>query len=366
MACTFSERPDHYNFAAGPSTLPAEVLAQIRDQLPDWRGSGCSVMEQPFTAAPFKQLMAEVENDLRTLLDIPEPYRVLFMQGGASAQFGLLPINLLQPGQSADYLETGHWARKAITEARRHAAIRIVASGQPTDFTSLPVLDHWRLDPQAGYCHVTSNETGNGLQMQDFPDLQVPLVADMTSDLLTRPVPVERFGLIYAAAQKNLGVAGLCLVIVRADLLRAPAPGLPSAFSYAVLAEQQSRFNTPPTFAIHVAGLMLRWIARQGGLAAMAVNAWNRSQLLYRHIDQSGFYQCPQEDADRSRVNVCFRLSDARLLDTFIDEAARNGLHNLAGHSNVGGIRASLYNAMPLAGAQRLLDFMKEFEARHG
>jgi len=366
MACTFSERPDQYNFAAGPSMLPAEVVAQIQDQLPNWRASGFSILEQPFTAAPFKQLMAEVEQDLRTLLKISDNYRVLFMQGGASAQFGLLPLNLLQPGQSADYLDSGHWARKAIAEARRHAPVRIVASGEAGQFTSLAPFKHWRLDPDAGYCHLTSNETCNGLQMQDFPDLDVPLVADMTSDLLSRPLPVERFGLIYAAAQKNLGVAGLCLVIVRADLLRAPARGLPGAFSYAVQAEQQSRFNTPPTFAIHVAGLMLRWIKHQGGLAAMEANARNRSQLLYRHIDQSGFYCAAQTPADRSQVNICFGLNDARLVDTFIDEAARNGLHNLAGHSAIGGIRASLYNAMPLAGAQRLVGFMKEFEARHG
>ncbi|MCW8158605.1 3-phosphoserine/phosphohydroxythreonine transaminase [Stutzerimonas stutzeri] len=366
MACTSSEGAERYNFASGPAMLPAEVLEQIRDELPNWRNTGSSVLEQPFTSTAFKQLMAETEADLRALLAIPDNYRVLFMQGGASAQFGLLPLNLLRSGQSADYLESGHWARKAISEARRHSPVNVVASGADQAFTALPTLDHWQRDPAAGYCHVTSNETGNGLQLQTFPELSVPLVADMTSDFLTRPLPLERFGLIYASAQKNLGVAGLCIVIIRNDLLRAPPPGLPTAFSYATQAEQQSRFNTPPAFAVYVTGLMLRWMGRNGGVPAMAAAAQQKSCLLYRCVDNSDLYLCPQRPADRSPINVCFQLTKPGLTKTFLTEAERNGLANLRGHAAIGGIRASLYNSMPLSGVARLVEFMTDFERKHG
>ncbi|WP_313138171.1 3-phosphoserine/phosphohydroxythreonine transaminase [Stutzerimonas nitrititolerans] len=366
MACTFSERLAPCSFAAGPAMLPREVLAQIREELPDWHGSGFSLLEQSFTGTAFKQLMADTEQDLRALLAIPHNYRVLFMQGGASAQFGLLPLNLLEPGQSADYLESGLWAHKAIGEARRHAPVNVVASGAAGGFTALPPVARWRCNPHAGYCHITSNETGNGLQMPDFPELPVQLVADVTSDFLTRPIPVERFGLIYASAQKNLGVAGLCLVIVREDLLRPPRRGLPSAFSYQVQAMQQSRFNTPPTFALYVAGLMLRWIIRQGGLTVMATRAREKSRRLYECLDSHDFYRCPQVAVDRSTINVCFQLENPGLLDDFFHQAARNGLHDLQGHSAVGGIRASLYNAVEMAAVERLVHFMNDFAHHHG
>jgi phosphoserine aminotransferase len=372
MACScFPETPpatrggEHYNFAAGPAMLPPTVLAQISDELPDWRGSGLSLLETPFTGAPFKGLMHEAEQNLRELLAIPPNYRVLFMHGGATCQFGLLPLNLLAPGQSADYLDSGYWAAKAIAEARRHAPLNIIARADE-GLRAIAPPEQWHLDPRAGYCHVTSNETANGLQMQHFPELSVPLVADMSSDFLTRPVPLERFGLIYASAQKNLGIAGLCLLIVRDDLLKAPRAGLPSPFSYALQAEQQSRLCTPPTFAIYCAALMLRWIGRQGGLAAMARANRHKSQLLYQHIDASELYQCHQRPADRSAINVCFHLRNAHLLPDFLRQAAAAGLFNLQGHAALGGIRASLYNAMPLAGVERLLAFMREFERRHG
>lgn len=373
MACTcFPEEVpaprsgEHYNFAAGPAMLPPTVLAQIQDELPDWRGSGQSMLELPFTGAPFKNLMREAEQDLRDLLAIPSNYRVLFMHGGATCQFGLLPLNLLTPGQSADYLDSGYWAAKAIAEARRHAPLNIIASGADDGFRAIAPPEQWRLDPRAGYCHVTSNETANGLQLQHFPELSVPLVADMSSDFLTRPLQLERFGLIYASAQKNLGIAGLCLLIVRDDLLKAPRPGLPSPFSYALQAEQQSRLCTPPTFALYVAALMLRWIARQGGLEVMASASRGKSQRLYQYIDASDLYHCRQQPADRSAINVCFHLRDARLLPDFLKEAAATGLLNLQGHGAVGGVRVSLYNAMPLAGVERLLAFMHGFERRHG
>ncbi|WP_313088244.1 3-phosphoserine/phosphohydroxythreonine transaminase [Pseudomonas sp.] len=366
MACTSTEPAERYSFAAGPAMLPAAVLAQIAADLPNWRATGFSLLEQPFTGAPFKALMHDTEQLLRRLLAIPRGYRVLFLQGGASAQFGLVPLNLLHPGQGADYLDSGHWARKAIAEARRHCQVRVVASGAASGYTALPDPHDWPLDPAAGYCHLTSNETGHGLQWHAMPAVPVPLVADVTSDLCTRPLPIERFGLLYASAQKNLGVAGLCLLIVREDLLQDSPPGLPAAFSYAVQAEQQSRFNTPPTFALYVAHLMLRWIEAQGGLTVMAANARERSRRLYRYIDASGFYHCPQRRADRSTVNVCFQLRDARQVEAFITEAAQAGLHHLAGHAAVGGLRASLYNAMPMAGVERLLAFMHAFECRHG
>lgn len=373
MACScFPEVPavtrrgEHYNFAAGPALLPPAVLAQIQDELPNWRGNAQSMLELPFTGAPFKGLMHEAEQDLRDLLAIPPNYRVLFMHGGATCQFGLLPLNLLAPGQSADYLDSGYWAAKAIAEARRHAPLNIIASGQDNGFTAFPEPSEWRLNPRAGYCHITSNETANGLQLQHFPKLPVPLVADMSSDFLTRPLPLERFGLIYASAQKNLGIAGLCLLIVRDDLLKAPRAGLPSPFSYALQAEQQSRLCTPPTFALYVAALMLRWIGQQGGLAAMASASERKSQRLYQHIDASDLYHCRQRPADRSAINVCFHLHDARLLPDFLNQAATAGLLNLPGHAALGGVRVSLYNAMPLAGVERLLAFMRDFERRHG
>lgn len=366
MACIFSEQAERYSFAAGPAQLPREVLSQIHEELPDWQGSGFSLLEQPFTSTAYKRLMSDTEQDLRALLAIPANYRVLFMQGGASAQFGLLPLNLLRPGQRADYLESGHWARKAITEARRHGPVNVVASGAADGFTALPAVETWQLDPNAGYCHLTSNETANGLQLRDFPQLSVPLVADMTSDFLTRPVPIERFGLIYASTQKNIGVAGLCLIIVRDDLLRPPSAGLPAAFSYAVQAEQQSRFNTPPTFALYVAALMLRWIARHGGLTAMAASCREKSQYLYACLDRSELYRCRQREEDRSTVNVCFELREPALLPLLLAEAEQAGLHHLAGHAAVGSLRASLYNAMPLAGVERLVAFLQRFEREHG
>jgi len=360
-----TRRGERYNFAAGPAMLPPAVLAQIQNELPDWRGSGQSLLELPFTGAPFKGLMHEAEQDLRELLTIPSNYRVLFLHGGASCQFGLLPLNLLAPGQSADYLDSGYWAAKAIAEARRHAPLNIIASASE-GFRAIPPPEQWRLDPRAGYCHVTSNETANGLQLQHFPELSVPLVADMSSDFLTRPLPLKRFGLIYASAQKNLGVAGLCLLIVRDDLLKAPRAGLPSPFSYALQAEQQSRLCTPPTFALYCAALMLRWIARQGGVEVMARANGRKSQLLYQHIDASDLYHCRQRPADRSAINVCFHLHDPRLLPDFLREAEAAGLLNLQGHAALGGIRASLYNAMPLAGVKRLVAFMHGFERQHG
>lgn len=355
-----------YNFSAGPAMLPAEVLGQIREELPDWQGSGLSLLEQPFTGVPFKALMRQAEEDLRELLAIPSNYRVLFMHGGATCQFGLLPLNLLAPGQTADYLESGYWASKAIAEARRHGPVNLVASGASNRFRAIPPPEQWRLDPRAGYCHITSNETANGLQLQDFPALSVPLVADMSSDFVTRPLPIERFGLIYASAQKNLGVAGLCLVIVRDDLLKTPRPGLPSPFSYSLQAEQHSRLCTPPSFALYCAALMLRWTLRQGGLTAISSSNGRKSELLYHCIDASDLYHCPQHPAQRSPINICFQLREARLLPLFLAEAEHAGLHNLQGHAAVDGVRASLYNAMPLAGVKRLVTFMQDFQRQHG
>lgn len=365
MACICSERAERYNFAAGPAMLPTEVRLQLADWLTQAPACGVPLLEQPFTGAGFRQLMEETEGLLRTLLAIPPDYEVLFAQGGASAQFGLLPLNLLAAGQSAAYLVTGHWSRKAFIEACRHATARLAASGEATGYTAMPPSRDWQVPADAGYCHVTSNETGSGLQMQAFPELAVPLVADMTSDLLTRPIPVERFGMIYASTQKNLGVPGLCLLIVRRDLLHAPRAGLPSAFSYQVLAEQHSRFNTPPTLALYCTNRMLHWIAGRGGVTAMAQRCRERSRQLYDCIDASGLYRCAIRHEDRSTVNVCFELTDDSLLAPFLQQAERSGLHNLQGHSALGGVRASLYNAMPVEGVARLVSFMRAFEKRN-
>ncbi len=339
---------------------------QAREELLDWQGSGMSVMEMPFTGEAFRAIMGEAQRDLRELLGVPDDYRILFLQGGASAQFALLPMNLLPPGGAADYLDTGHWSRKAIAEASRYARVNVAASGADHDYRRIPAQASWRLDPQAGYCHITSNETADGLAYHWLPETgRVPLVADMTSDFLSRPIAVERFGVIYAGAQKNIGPAGLTIVIIRDDLIRSARPETPSAFSYRVQAESGGRFNTPLTYAVYIAGLVFRWLKRRGGLAAIAERNRCKSDRLYAAIDGSDLYACHQRVADRSAMNVCFHLADASLTAGFLQQARQQGLLNLQGHPAVGGLRASLYNAMPDAGVDALIAFMRAFAARH-
>jgi phosphoserine aminotransferase len=355
-----------YNFAAGPATLPLAVLEQARAELLDWQGSGASVMELSHRGKAFVAVAAQAEQDLRDLLAIPSHYRVLFVQGGATLQFAAVPLNLAAAGATVDYLDTGAWSQKAIAEAKRHARVNIVADAKARDYFAIPPASEWRPSEAAAYLHYTPNETISGVEFQFVPQSRAPLVADMSSTILSRPIEVERFGLIYAGAQKNIGPAGLTVVIVREDLLGRARPELPGVLDYRAIAAENSMLNTPPTFAWYLAGLVFKWLKREGGLEAMAARNRAKSELLYRYIDDSGFYRNPVDPAARSWMNVAFRLPDAALEKPFAAEAAAAGLTNLDGHRSVGGMRASLYNAMPLAGVEALVAFMRDFARRRG
>lgn len=356
-----------YNFSAGPGMMLPEVLRQAQAELLSWQQTGISVWEMPFSGASFQEIVTQAKQDLRALLAIPAQYRILFMQGGASAQFSLVPMNLLRGNQRAAYIDTGYWSRKAITEGRRYCPINVAASGAASAYRAIPPQPSWQLDPSAAYCHITSNETANGVQYPEIPDIgQVPLVADMTSDFLSRPIDFERLGLAYAGAQKNIGPAGLTIVVIREDLIQAPMPTTPSAFSYQVAAATHGRFNTPLTYAIYLAGLVFKHLRQSGGLSAVSRRNQQKSERLYRLIDSNDFYHCPVAPAHRSRMNLCFTLAEPTLEERFHTEAAQQGLLNLRGHPAMGGIRASLYNAMPEAGVAALAQFMAEFACRHG
>jgi phosphoserine aminotransferase len=356
-----------YNFSAGPGVMPVPVLERAAAEMLSWQGRGLSVMEMSHRGAEFIDIAQRAEASLRALMGIPDPYRVLFLQGGATLQFAMVPLNLRAAGASADYVLTGQWSAKAIEEARRGGAVRVVASGEAARYTAIPPRDQWDCDPSAAYLHYTSNETIGGVQFADVPDSgAVPLVCDMSSDILSKPIDVSRFGLIYAGAQKNIGPAGLTVVIVREDLLgRAPA-GTAAMLDYKVQAASGSMYNTPPTWAIYVAGLVFDWIAGQGGLAAMLRLNREKADVLYAALDATEFYRCPVSTADRSLMNVPFTLRDAALDARFLAGAEAAGLAQLQGHRSVGGMRASLYNAMPIEGVRALVDYMREFERTHG
>ncbi len=356
-----------FNFSAGPAVMPEEVLAQARDELLDWHGSGMSVMEMSHRGKEFIAIAAEAEADLRSLLAVPPNYKVLFMQGGAQAQFALVPMNLLGSVKRADYVDTGQWSKKAIQEAKRYCTVSVAASSESARYTMIPDRSQWRLDPQAAYVHYTSNETIGGVEFHWVPDTgSVPLVCDMSSNIMSRPIDVARFGVIYAGAQKNIGPAGLTLVIVRDELLGRAAPITPGVFDYKAQAEADSMLNTPPTFAIYLAGLTFKWLQRQGGLAAVEKRNIEKATVLYELLDQTEFYRCPVRREDRSRMNIAFTLRDSKLDEPFLKEAKSQGLSELKGHRSVGGMRASIYNAMPIAGVRALADFMRDFEKRHG
>ncbi len=356
-----------YNFSAGPAVLPEEVLVQARDEMLDWHGSGMSVMEMSHRGKEFIAIAEKAEADLRALLAIPAAYKVLFLQGGATGQFSLVPLNLLGERTSADYVHTGHWAKRAMAEAKRYCRVNVAASSEDRNFTYVPPRAGWKLDPDAAYVHITSNETIGGIEFQEFPDTgEVPLVVDASSHILSRPMDVARCGLIYAGAQKNIGPAGLTIVIVREDLLGRSLPATPGVFDYKTQAENDSMLNTPPTYAIYIAGLVFEWLKRQGGLAAMEKHNVAKAGILYDLIDGSDFYRSPVAKADRSRMNVPFTLRDAALDEEFLKQAKARGLVQLKGHRSVGGMRASIYNAMPVAGVRALADFMREFAAKHG
>lgn len=357
-----------WNFSAGPAALPEEVLRQAQEELLDWRGAGCSVMEMSHRGKEFMSILEQAEADLRELMGIPEQYKVLFLQGGATQQFAQIPMNLLA-GRSADYIVTGSWSKKAFKEAQRIGNVRCAATTEASNFTRLPFANEIQLDPFAAYLHVCTNETIHGVEIpaQRIADTGVPLVADMSSHILSRPVNVEKFGLIYAGAQKNIGPSGLTLVIVHRDLLGMAPLTIPTVMDYAVMAENGSMLNTPPTYAIYIAGLVFQWLKRQGGLEGMAAVNDEKARILYECIDQSGgFYTNPVDPDCRSAMNVPFVLANAELDAAFLAESKAAGLVSLKGHKSVGGMRASIYNAVPLAGVQALVEFMNDFAKRNG
>ncbi|MCA3253435.1 MAG: 3-phosphoserine/phosphohydroxythreonine transaminase [Pseudomonadota bacterium] len=356
-----------FNFSAGPAALPEPVLRQAAEEMLDWHGSGMGVMEMSHRGKEFIAIAEEAEALLRSLLAVPAGYRVLFMQGGAIAENAIVPMNLLRGKSGADYIDTGEWSRKSIKEARKYCAVNVAASAADSGYTTIPPRETWKLDPDAAYVHICGNETIGGVQYHWVPDTgDVPLVADLSSEILSRPLDVSRYGLIYAGAQKNIGPSGLTLVIVRDDLIGQPHPLLPSAFDYRTVADNDSMYNTPPTYAIYIAGLVFKWLQAQGGLAAMEAHNRAKAALLYDHLDTTAFFRAPVARDCRSWMNVPFRLADDALDSEFLKGAEARGMVQLKGHRSVGGMRASIYNAMPLAGVQALVDYMKEFEARHG
>jgi phosphoserine aminotransferase len=356
-----------YNFSAGPAVLPRAVLMRARDELLDWQGSGMSVMEMSHRGKEFISIAEQAEADLRGLMGISSDYHVLFLQGGATSQFAMVPMNLLRGRDKADYVNTGAWSKKAIGEAKRYCSVNVAASSEATKFTTVPRQAEWKLDPAAAYVHYTPNETIGGVEFDWIPGTgDVPLVADMSSTILSRPVDVSRYGLIYAGAQKNIGPAGLTVVIVRKDLVGETLAGTPSMFDYQQHADNGSMLNTPPTYAWYLSGLVFQWLKAQGGLEAMAAINERKAGVLYAAIDASSFYHCPVEVSCRSRMNVAFTLADPALDADFLAGAKAAGLVSLKGHRSVGGMRASIYNAMPEAGVAALVDFMKEFERTRG
>lgn len=356
-----------FNFSPGPAVLPHAVLEQAKAELLDWHGSGMSVMEMSHRGKDFMSIAAQAEADLRTLMQIPKHYKVLFLQGGAHSQFAMIPMNLARGKRQADYLDTGDWSLKAIEEGQRYLDINVVASSADSHYTTIPPLATWQLHPNAAYFHYTSNETIRGVEFDWIPELgDLPLVVDMSSDILSRPIDVSRFGLIYAGAQKNIGPAGLTIVIVREDLLGQVLDGTPSMFNYQIYAETESMYNTPPTYAWYLAGLVFQWLLQQGGLEAMAQINQRKAHKLYTAIDTSDFYHNPVDPDCRSWMNLPFTLVKPELEQRFLDEAAQAGLVTLKGHRLVGGMRASIYNAMPEEGVDALIAFMRDFEAKHG
>jgi phosphoserine aminotransferase len=356
-----------FNFSAGPAVLPETVLQQAAAEMLDWHGSGMSVMEMSHRGKEFISIHAEAEKDLRELLAVPANYKVLFLQGGAIAENAIVPMNLLRGRSVADYVNTGEWSKKSIKEAKKYCSVNVAASSEDRKFTYIPPQQSWKLSPEAGYVHICSNETIGGLEYHWVPDTgAVPLVADMSSHILSRPVEVSRYGLIYGGAQKNIGPAGLTLVIVRDDLIGQAAAFTPSAFDYKQQAEADSMFNTPPTYAIYIAGLVFKWLKQQGGLAGIEQRNIAKAKLLYDYLDQSKFFVSPVEPRDRSRMNVPFKLGNEALDEAFLKGAKAHAMVQLKGHRSVGGMRASIYNAMPIEGVRQLVAYMREFEAKHG
>ncbi|HTP63559.1 MAG TPA: 3-phosphoserine/phosphohydroxythreonine transaminase [Burkholderiales bacterium] len=357
--------PRIFNFSAGPAVLPEEVLSRAGDEMLDWRGTGMCVMEMSHRGKEFMSIAAEAEKDLRELLSIPANYKVLFLQGGATLQFAQIPMNLLAGKNKADYVVTGEWSKKAVKEAQAYCDVGIAATSEDKAFTYAPM--NFNVRPDAAYVHYCSNETIGGVEYHAIPSVDtIPLVADASSHILSRPLDVSQFGLIYAGAQKNIGPAGLTIVIVRDDLTGKAARGTPSVMDYKQQAAADSMLNTPATYAIYIAGLVFKWLKQLGGLAEIEKRNIAKAKLLYDYLDRSGFYRNSVNPKDRSRMNVPFTLKDAALDDAFLKGAEKLGMVQLKGHRSVGGMRASIYNAMPVEGVRQLVAYMKDFEAKHG
>ncbi|MDE3154955.1 MAG: 3-phosphoserine/phosphohydroxythreonine transaminase [Acidobacteriota bacterium] len=356
-----------YNFSAGPATLPLPVLEEVQRDLIALPGVGMSILEISHRSKPFDRIIQAAVADIRALAGVPANYKVLFLQGGASMQFSMVPMNLLTAGTTADYILTGSWSQKAMKEAKKVGAVNVAATTEGEQFTRIPAQSALKLTPGAAYVHMTSNNTIFGTEWAGLPDVGgAPLVNDASSDIFSRPIDIAKHGLIYAGAQKNLGPSGVTLVIIREDLLARSAASLPTMLSYAVHAENDSLYNTPPTFGIYMLGLVVKWIANQGGLAAMAALNERKAGKLYAEIDRSGFYRGTAQKDSRSRMNVTFRLPSEDLEKKFIQEATAAGFDGLKGHRSVGGVRASIYNAFPEAGIDGLVAFMQEFERKNG
>jgi len=355
-----------YNFSAGPSMLPESVLKQAQAEMLDWQGSGMSVMEMSHRGSEFMSIAEALHQDLRTLMAIPDNYKILFLQGGATAQFSYIPANILGEKTKACYINTGAWSEKAIKSAKPYCDVLISASSEANQYTKIPHSSEWKIDEQAAYVHYTPNETIHGLEFSDVPNVgEVPLVADMSSNILSKAIDVSQFGLIYAGAQKNMGPSGVTLVIVREDLLGKAKTSLPDVFNYQKQTQQGSMLNTPATYNWYLVGLVLQWIKAQGGVAAIEKINQRKAAALYTAIDTSSLYSNPVTIADRSRMNVPFILADKTLDSLFLQEAKAQGFLSLKGHRSVGGMRASIYNAMPESGVHALIQFMAEFERTH-
>ncbi len=356
-----------FNFSAGPAVLPEPVLEQAAGELLDWHGSGHSVMEMSHRGPEYLSIHAAAESDLRELMGIPEHYKVLFLQGGATLQFAVIPINLLADGRTGHYVNTGEWSKKAIKEARLFGQVHVAASSEDRNFTYVPPQAQWDIRDDAAYVHICANETIGGVEFQWTPDCgDIPLVADVSSNFLSREIDVSRHGVIYGGAQKNIGPSGLTIVIIREDLLGKARPGTPTLLDLKQQADNDSMINTPPTYAIYIAGLVFQWLKAQGGVAGIERRNIEKASLLYEALDRSGFYRSPVAKADRSRMNVPFTLPDPALDKPFLAGAEARGLIQLKGHRSVGGMRASIYNAMPIEGVRALVDYMAEFEKAHG
>ena len=355
-----------YNFSAGPAMLPKEVLLKIQSELIEYEQSMASVMEISHRGVDFMEAAEKSENDFRELLDIPDNYKVLFLQGGASAQFSMVPINLLRGGSKANYANTGHWSVKAIAEAKRYCKVNICTDSTDINFTDIEEFENWSIDEEASYLHYTPNETIAGLEFDYIPEVEMPIAADMSSTILSRPIDVSKYGVIYAGAQKNIGPSGLTIVIVREDLIGDVVKGQPKLFDYSTQANNDSMFNTPATFPWYAAGRVFEWLKEQGGLKAMQKINKTKAETLYKAIDNSDFYSNPVSIKYRSWMNVPFLLADENLNSKFLEQSKDAGLLALKGHRSVGGMRASIYNAMPQEGVDALISFMNDFEKDFG